>query len=139
MATLNLHGFTLGIHVWYLNPPTPPLNAQIMMNPINPIETILHPNLGIKMNSSVSIATPHFSTKTEDKTLKPSIEPYPPPTCSLCDVQGHVTQHCTSFPILCTHMHTVVETDDAPFVNVPTIPMVKNKSLRANHPCVFCG
>ena len=66
-------------------------------------------------------------------------EPCPPPTCALCDVELHATQNFPDFPILRTHMSTVVEIDDAVVVNIPTIPMVKNKLLGTNHPCAVCG
>ena len=36
-------------------------------------------------------------------------------------------------------MCTVVETDDALVVHVPSIPVVKNKLLQTNHPCAICG
>ena len=56
-------------------------------------------------------------------------EPRSSPTCALCDVQGHVTQNSLDLPILRTHMWIVVETDDTPIVNIPTIPKVKKTSL----------
>ena len=57
----------------------------------------------------------------------------------MSDVQIHATQNCPDFPILRTHMRTIVKIDNAPVVNIPTIPAVKNKSLQTNHPCANCG
>ena len=76
---------------------------------------------------------------TEEKEPKSPTEPCPPPTCALCDVQGHATQNYPYFPILLTHMCIVVESNESLVVNVPTIPAVKKKSLQTNHSCVIYG
>ena len=100
---------------------------------------VSHPPPGPKTTSSISTLVSPTPTKNGGKTPKEMTEPHPPPTCALCDVQGHVTQNCPYFPIVCTHMNTIVKNDDNPVVNVPTVPVVKNKSLWTYHSCEVCG
>ena len=41
--TLNLLGFTLDVPLWYLDPPTPPLNPQIMLKQVQTIKKVSDP------------------------------------------------------------------------------------------------
>ena len=72
-------------------------------------------------------------------TTKAKTEPCLNPICSLYDIEGHATQNCPNLPLLCTHMDTIVDTNDAPVVNVPDPLVVKNKSLRTNDPFAVCS
>ena len=91
MATLNLPSFTLGIPMWYLDPPTPLPTPPIVLTPIQPIEMMSQPPPSTKMTAYVSTIVPPRSTKTGGKTPKTTTEPHPPLACDLCNVQGHMT------------------------------------------------
>ena len=129
MDTLNLPSFTLGIPIWYLDRPTLPLTPQIMLIPIQSIETMLHPPPSAPKTTPVSIPSPPPPKKTGEKAPKVMTEARPSPACSLCDVQGHATQNCLNFPILHTHMLTIAKTDDILVINVLALPVVKNKAF----------
>ena len=83
-------------------------------------------------------ACPSSSKESWGKAAKEMTEPRPTPTCTLCDIQGHATQNCMELHLLRTHMDGIEETDGAPVVTILDPRVVKNKSLRTNHPCVVC-
>ena len=92
MTTLNLTIFTLGIPVWYLEPLIPPPMPQVVLNPVQPIDTLSHPPPSPPKTPSIpTLASPPLK-KARSKSSKVVVEPRPTPPCALCDVHGHATQ-----------------------------------------------
>ena len=134
MATLNLPNFTLGISMWYLDPPTQPSVPQVVLNPIQSIETLsrLHP--GPSKTHPISKPAPPPPNNTWGKATKAMTEPRPAPPYALYDIKVHATQNCLDLPIVCTHMDDMDTSNGTPVVIVPDPSTVKNKSLQTNHP-----
>ena len=60
MATLNLPKFTLGIPVWYLDPPTQPPMPEVVLTPMQLIVVESHPPLSPqKPSTTPAPALPH--------------------------------------------------------------------------------
>ena len=70
LATLNLHDFTLGDLVWYLEPPTLPLMPQDVLTLVHPIDMVFHLPTGPSKNPPLSRPTPLPPTETRGKATK---------------------------------------------------------------------
>ena len=70
LSTCNLQDFTLGVHVWYLEPPTLPLRPQDVLTPVQPFEMMLHLPPGPSKTLPVSNPAPLPPTETGGKATK---------------------------------------------------------------------
>ena len=86
MDTFNLPGFTLGIPVWYLDPPTPHPTPHIVLTPIQPIEMESHPPPSPSKTSFIPKPSPPLPKKDLGKSTKVTTEPRPNLPCTLCDI-----------------------------------------------------
>ena len=109
-----------------------------MLTLVQPIETMLYPCPGPRKTTHVSTPTPPPPKKVRGNATKEMAEPHSTPTCALYDIQGHATQKFLDLTLLHTHMDAMGENDSVPAVTILDPRVVKNKSLRTNHPCVVC-
>ena len=70
LETHNLQDFTLGVPVWYLEPPTVPMRPQDVLPHVQPIEMMLHLPPGPSKTPLVSRPTPLPPTETGGKATK---------------------------------------------------------------------
>ena len=59
--------------------------------------------------------------------------------CTVYEEQGHLTQNFPDIPIIHTHLDAMDTTKNLPMVELPSGPIVRNKSLRTNHACTLYG
>ena len=70
LETHNLQDFTLGVPVWYLEPPTLPLRPQDVLTHVQPIEMMLHLPLGPSNTPPISRHAPLYPIETGGKDTK---------------------------------------------------------------------
>ena len=138
MATLKLPNFTLGILVWYLDPPTQPPIPQVVLTLVQPIAVNSHPPPGPQKPTIASAPTPPHPKRARGKNVKANTGPRQIPPCAICEEQGHPTQNCPKIPLIRTHLDAMDTTKNLPMVELPSKPIVRNKSLRTNHACALC-
>ena len=75
MATLSLPNFTLGIPVWYLDPPTQPAMPEVVLTPVQPIVVESHPPLGPHKPTVAPILALPQPKRARGKNTKATTEP----------------------------------------------------------------
>lgn len=126
MSNLQLHRLSLGLFMWYLDPPKPETSptsrVHINLNPINPNGS-LHlippspPTRGTVSQLSKAIAPLLLIPPTRTPTQHPTKgkckhivarginPPHITSPCTLCNDPGHPTRLCLVFLYLCHHLH----------------------------------
>ena len=104
---------------------------------MQPIAVESHPPLD-PQKPTTTPAPPH-PKRAKGKNLKAVVEPRQIPPCVVCEEQGHPTQNCHEITIICVHLDTMDTMENLPMVELPSVPIVRNKLLRTNHACTLCG
>ena len=91
MATLSLPNFTLGILVWYLDPPAQPAMPQVVLTPVQPIAVESHPPPGPHKEITAPTPAPPQPKRARGKNTKSTAEPRQVPPYAICEQQGHPT------------------------------------------------
>ena len=138
MDTLSLPKFTLGIPVWYLDPPAQPTMPQVVLTPMQPIMVEPHPPPSLHKPIAAPVPAPPQPKRARGKNTKAIVEPRKVPPCAVCEQQGHPTQNCLEMPVIHAHVDAMDTNEKIPVVELPTVPLVKNKALRTNHACTLC-
>ena len=153
MATLSLLNLTLGITIWYLDPPaaTPPGHPKpyLALTPVQPVPlassvatippappqdltpvvTALGKKGKARKGASKDKATP------TDTTPPPLAKPY-----ALCDVVGHATHTCPEFPRIQPMVKVAFPKSTVSDPSLPSSSVTKNpKTIRTSKPCALCG
>ena len=81
MATLSLPNFTLGILVWYLDPPAQPAMPQVVLTPVQPIAVESHPPPGPHKPTIAPTPALPQSKRDREKNTKATVEPQQVPPC----------------------------------------------------------
>jgi len=153
MATLSLPNLTLGIPVWYLDPPaaTHPGHPKpyMALTPVQPVSLTFSVTTGPPappQDPSPIVMAPGKKGKTrkgapKDKTTP--TDPAPPPPAkpyALCDVFGHATHACPELPRIQPMVKVTFPESTVPEASIPSSSVTKNpKTLHTNKPCALCG
>ena len=153
MATLSLPNLTLGIPVWYLEPPTttPPSHpkpylALTLVQPV-PLATFVTtvPPAPQQDPSPVVTATgkKQKARKGASKDKATPLDPTPPPPAkpsALCDGVGHATHTCLELPRIQPMVKVVFPESTIPETSVSSSSTANNpNNLHTNKPCAMCG
>ena len=153
MATLSLPNLTLGIPVWYLDPPaaTPPGHPKpyLSLKLVQPVPVVASvatvPPTPHREPSPAVIATSKKRKArkgaSKDKATAPD-PTHPPPTkpCALCDGVSHATHTCLDLPRIQPMVKVAFPESTAPETSVSPSHVAKNqKNLCTNNPCALCG
>ena len=139
MATLSLPNFTLGIPVWYLDPPAQPRMPQVVLTPVQPITVESHPPPDLqKPTVARTQAQPH-PKRARGKNAKSTAKPRQVSPCAVCEQQGRPTHNCPEIPMIYAHLDAMDTNENILVVELSTAPILSNKALRTNHACTLCG
>ena len=153
MATLSLPNLTLGIPVWYLDPPaaTPPGHpkpymALTLVQPVPLASSIATVPPAPPQDTSPVVTAPgkkdkaHTGAPKDKPTTTDSAPPPPAKPCALCDVTGHATHACPELPRIQPMVKVTFPESTVPEASTPSSSVTKNpKTLRTNKPCALCG
>ena len=151
MATLSLPNLTLGIPVWYLDPPAPTLPGQpkpyIALTPVQPVPMT---SLAAIVPQSPQQEPPPVATASgkkdkarkgasKDKAAPTNPAPPQPPKHTiegaLCDVVGHASHTCPELLHLKPMVNVTFPESAVPEASVPSATAAKNpKTIHTNHP-----
>ena len=137
MTTLNLPNCTLGIPMCYLDPPAQPPMLQIFLTPMHPITVQSHPPPDPQKQTTTLAPTPPHPKRASGKNVKATAKPRQIPPCTICEEQGHPTQKYPEIPIIHVHLDAMDTNENLPMVELPTMPIFRNKALRTNHAMPF--
>ena len=104
---------------------------------MQPITFESHPPPGPqKPTTTPATASPHPKRAT-GKNAKVIAKPQQIPPCVVCEQQGHPSQNCPEIPMICVHLDSMDTNENLHVVELPSAPIVRNKSLRTNHACAL--
>ena len=125
MTTLNLPNFTLGIPMWYLDPPAQPPMPQVVLTPMQPIAVESHPPPSPQKPTTTPAPIPPHPKRAKGKNAKATTEPQQTLPCIVCKEQGHPTQNFPKIPMIHAHLDAMDTNENLPMVELPSTPTVK--------------
>ena len=109
-----------------------------MLTPVQPIAVESHPPPSPHKPTAAPTPTSPQPKRARGKNTKATAEPRQVPPCAICKQQGHTTQNCPEILVIHAHLDAMDMNENIPVVELPTMPLVKNKALRTNHACALC-
>ena len=105
---------------------------------MQPIAVESHPPPGPQKPTTTPTPTLPHPKSARGQNMKATAEPRQILPCAVYEEQGHATQKFPEIPIICMHLDAMDTIENLPMVELPSGPIVRNKSLRTTHDCTLC-